>query len=84
MRYRKKPVEIQAWQWDGDPCSLKEAPEWVHVEIEFNGTEGEADVWIETLEGNMTVSPGDYIVKGVFGELYPCKPNIFEATYEAI
>jgi len=43
-----------------------------------------ADVYIETLEGDMSVSKGDYIIKGVKGEFYPCKPDIFNETYEAV
>lgn len=45
---------------------------------------GDARLTIETLEGDMTVSPGDYVIRGVRGEFYPCKPDIFKATYEAV
>jgi hypothetical protein len=79
MRYRKKPVVIKAWKWDGDPCSFVQAPEWVLVDVGENG-----NFYIETLEGKMYVSPGDFIVKGVYGELYPCKPDIFDACYEKV
>lgn len=78
MRYRKKPVEIDAWQWDGENCSWLDAPEWLRVDHDDNGFH------IETLEGNMYVSPGDYIIRGVAGEIYPCKPDIFERCYEEV
>lgn len=79
MRYRKKPVEIDAWQWDGDPCSFAFAPDWVVVD-----NDGEDNYFIETLEGDMYVSPGDYVIRGIAGEIYPCKPDIFEKTYEKV
>jgi hypothetical protein len=53
------------------------------VEVEAEGPITE-EVWIETLEGNMLASIGDYIITGVEGERYPCKPRIFEATYEPV
>jgi hypothetical protein len=70
MKYRKKPVVIEATQWfkHGDHPSV----------IEKDSSEG----YIQTLEGIMRVIPGDYIITGVKGEMYPCKPDIFEATYE--
>lgn len=90
-KYRKKPVVIEAVQWDGT------VEGWNKVIVPWKGEDGDCikalalcgdhshiDVYIETLEGNMTVSPGDYIIKGVQGEFYPCKPDIFEQTYEKI
>lgn len=59
MKFRKKPVVIEAYQ--------------TNVELK-----------IETLEGTMTANPGDWIITGVKGEQYPCKPDIFEATYEQV
>lgn len=81
--YRKKPVVIEAVQWDGAP---KTANEFIG---ERYGTDWEyakdsEDIVIKTLEGNMTCHVGDYIICGIKGELYPCKPDIFEATYEAV
>lgn len=81
MRYRKKPLEIEAWRY-GEEAT----PEWGHVAFESGvlrlTPDGEAKV--RTLEGSMTARKGDYIVKGVKGELYPVKPDIFEATYGSV
>lgn len=91
MKYRKKPVVIDAWQYDGD---LKNSdgefycPPW--VEKAFNeGTlyygvlgESPSELFVKTLEGDHHASVGDYIIQGVAGELYPCKPDIFARTYE--
>jgi len=89
--YRKKPVEIEAVQFNGfDTTSgqviLSERPEWLISEF---GNKvlffGEKDtLTIKTLEGEHIASIGDYIIKGVKGEFYPCKPDIFELTYEMI
>ncbi|MDY0140047.1 MAG: hypothetical protein RBR50_10125 [Candidatus Izemoplasmatales bacterium] len=84
MKYRKKPVVIQAFKWTGDIDQLED-PEWVVEEIKkgnvtFNGTP--ITMKIKTLEGVMTAQIGDYIIQGVNGEIYPCKPDIFEKTYE--
>lgn len=93
-RYRKKPVEIEARQWDGTRASIVEICAWAnrHDAIEddstiaytYVGEEDVTDVSIWTLEGDMKVSPGDYVIRGVQGEFYPCKPDIFEATYEPV
>lgn len=83
MKYRKKPVEIEAFQYDGDMIysdGTPYAPSWALQALE-SGTmyyEGQAELYIKTLEGNHHVSVGDYIIKSVSGELYPCKPDIFE------
>lgn len=87
-KYRKRPVEIEAVEWQDDFIVDGEdtAPAWVK-EAFGNGTLrfGDEDPWelyVDTLEGRMLVSVGDYIVKGVKGELYPCKPDVFAMTYE--
>jgi len=82
-KYRKLPVVIEAMKYsDTFDCCL-EVKEWtgsVVTPIFINpGT-----CQIETLEGVMNVSEGDYIIKGVNGEFYPCKPDIFEKTYEKV
>lgn len=77
MNYRKKPVVIQAVQWDGTNAS--DMREFITCEYHLENCEF---LIIPTLEGNMTASPGDWIIKGVKGEFYPCKPDIFETTYE--
>lgn len=80
MKFRKKPVVIDAIQWNGtnlqDVTSLGAAREY---EQDFLGD----DLVIKTLEGDMTARKGDWIIRGVKGELYPCKPDIFDATYES-
>ena len=81
MKFRKKPVVIEAWQNTDDPRQmplwLDEA--WRNAKVRFVGG-GVID--IHTLEGVMRAELGDWIICGVKGELYPCKPDIFEATYE--
>lgn len=79
MKFRKKPIEIEAEQWfPGKMMNSKKQP---FVSYDF-GQEGPAT--IETLEGRMNVSKGDWIIRGVNGEYYPCKPDIFEKTYEKV
>ena len=80
MKFRKKPVIVEAMQFDGRNAT--EIGRWA-------GTDWEDDflgqsMSIVTLEGTMTASPGDWIIKGIRREFYPCKPDIFEATYEAV
>lgn len=86
MRYRKKPVVVEAVKFDG--TNYREVLEFIHPdmsETELAGAEKmKLPIVIETLEGDMNVSIGDYVIRGVQGEFYPCKPDIFEATYEAI
>lgn len=78
-KYRKKPVVIEAVQWTGD--NRKEVLAFMNKSEEFSRTTGKG-LFIDSLEGLTTASPGDFIIKGVKGEFYPCKPDIFEATYE--
>lgn len=85
-QYRKKPVTIEAVQFDGlNPTEIKDfVGENCEVEIYDNlVTPPVARIVIHTLEGDMEVSKGDYVIKGVKGEFYPCKPDIFEQTYES-
>jgi hypothetical protein len=85
-KYRKKPVEVEAWQF---------TKENYHVGVPYQFRHKNVSVWsqyggdviegeIKTLEGKMKISENDYIIKGVKGEFYPCKPDIFEATYEMV
>ena len=86
-QYRKKPVTIEAVQFDGlNPTEIKDfVGENCEVEIYNNEvTPPIARIVIHTLEGDMEVSKGDYVIKGVKGEFYPCKPDIFEQTYESV
>ena len=78
MRYRKKPVVIDAEQFFPD-----EEP-WPVGVVSLNNEVIEGGWGIETLEGFHIVSPRDWIITGVKGERYACKPDIFEATYEAV
>lgn len=75
-KYRKKPVVIDAVQYTGsnfnDIIAFSDSASVVGTEL-----------WIATLEGTLIASPGDWIVKGIKGEFYPVKPDIFEATYDA-
>lgn len=77
-RYRKKPVVIEAMHFADESHSGRIAA-WCGGSNEHSPRE----VQITTLEGTMTASIGDYVIRGVQGEFYPCKPDIFEATYEA-
>ena len=80
MKFRKKPVIIEAMMLDEYGHSLVN---WlVDNEVKFRFHDGGMD--IPTLEGVMFATKGDWIIKGVKGEFYPCKPDIFEATYEAV
>jgi hypothetical protein len=76
MKFRKKPVVIEATQWfkDGDH----------HAVMNYESTDPDKKRfgWVNTLEGGHIVTPGDWIITGVKGEHYPCKPDIFAATYE--
>jgi hypothetical protein len=109
MKFRKKPVVIEASQWHENGDHPEDACEWLHgAEIGDFLSEGKVvryfrrpDVageticrhcgdtmhnhgWIDTKEGGHIVCPGDFIITGVQGERYPCKPDIFAATYEAV
>jgi hypothetical protein len=87
--YRKKPVVIEAEQWAGDFKDMKRICEIFYgmQTTARSSNEGDNHVgfWkIGTLEGSHVVSKGDWIIKGIKGEFYPCKPDIFEATYEKV
>lgn len=95
MKYRKKPVVIEAIQWNGE--NHREMFDFLtnyEKTNEYMSTSGETfyidhdkirgGLIIKTLEGEHIATIGDYIIKGVNGEFYPCKPDIFEQTYEAV
>jgi hypothetical protein len=83
-QYRKKPVVIEAFRLDAN-TTPSQAAAWCGGKVVGNGRVGDTyKVLIETLEGDMAADYGDYIIKGVKGEFYPCKPDIFEATYEQV
>jgi hypothetical protein len=82
-KYVKRPITIEALQWDGenrrdlwDFCSL------AYFNTDFET--GELKLFIRTLEGAMEASKGDYIIKGIQGEFYACKPDIFKLTYDEL
>jgi len=84
QQFRKKPVVISAFQFTGD--NGVDIIEWAEDVSDNAMRMGETDqtLLISTLEGTMEVSKGDYVILGVKSELYPCKPDIFEATYEVV
>lgn len=87
MKVRKKPVEVEAVQWTGE--NLKEINAFVGESLIYDifyAIESIPRVFmkIKTLEGDIIASKGDYIIKGTNGEFYPCKPDIFKATYEEV
>ena len=98
MYYRKKPVVIQAFQMTEERRQTNsEWPNWLHeawnrehhelgalYPEKHPNSDGNDRLRIVTLEGNQLVSWGDYIIRGVQGEIYPCKPDIFEMTYEEV
>lgn len=79
-KFRKKPIVIDAVRWDGDFDALKNE---LGCDFPHNGPGGPG-LLIQTLEGDMNCAPGDWLIKGVNGEFYPCKPDIFEKTYELV
>ena len=84
MRFRKKPVEIEAVKFDG--WNWAECYQFMSDEVLLfpQILEEREKIEIKTLEGTMTASRGDWIIKGVNGEFYPCKPDIFAKTYELV
>lgn len=90
-KYRKKPVVIEAVQFLGfngenGQVALSERPDWLTSEFGRSVLffDKPNTLTVKTLEGNHVAGIGDFIIKGVEGELYPCKPRIFEATYEPV
>ena len=87
-KYRKKALVIEAVPATGEPASNREIIEWARGSATpaYMDTHPERGTClaINTLEGVQWVSPGDWIIKGIAGEFYPCKPDIFEATYDPI
>lgn len=113
MKYRKKPVVIEAMRFDGPPANAHALTSWMEANL-YVGLIGDAtdpeslrypdqaegdpsrpdkgwyidpatgELIIRTLEGDMRVSVGDYVIRGVRGEFYACRSDIFEATYEAV
>lgn len=78
-KFRKKPIVVEAFRWLHD-----EAPEWWTKAKGVGVSVRTESLFIPTPEGIMTANRGDYIIQGVKGEIYPCKPDIFELTYEEV
>lgn len=86
MKFRKKPVIIEAIQFTG--INHREILSFIYPALSEDALHGaeimNLPIIIETLEGSMTATTGDWIIKGVKGEFYPCKPDIFKQTYEKV
>jgi hypothetical protein len=86
-KYRKKPVVVEAVQWfqHGDHAQVQMYRDGgLGDKCQHCGASSKAHGWLITLEGGFAVCPGDFIITGIKGEFYPCKPDIFEATYEPV
>ena len=84
-KYRTKPCEIEAVQWNGD--NLDEIIQFAdkkNLMVKFKQNAKAPELKIKTLEGDMEASVNDYIIRGLRGEYYPCKPDVFEKKYELI
>lgn len=81
-KFRKKPVTIEAVQWDGKMTTVEPLLAGSTCEAVSQNL-GSPELYITTLEGEMRADVGDWVIRGVKGELYPCKPDIFEAIYES-
>lgn len=81
MKFKKKPVVINAIQYTGDNFNF--IRQFVGSSMSIHQL-GDNTIAINTLEGVMNALPGDFIIKGIKGEFYPCKPDIFEKTYEKV
>lgn len=91
MKYKKKPIVVEAVQWNG--LNLEEIKDFVGDSLIYNINDAAwkvgkdaptVHIKIKTLEGTMVAKAGDYIIRGVNGEIYPCKADIFEKTYEEV
>ena len=96
MKYRKKPIVIEAFQYDGDLMNSDGeyyVPNWavdafiddiLLYDSQLNKNTPPYELYVDTLEGRMLINVNDYVIQGVNGELYPCKPDIFKKTYEVV
>jgi len=87
-KYRKKPVVIEAIQRNGADGNAMDLITWSagsQTPIDCgDNDQGESQLYVKTLEGKLWITEGDWVIKGVQGEFYPCKSDIFEATYEVV
>lgn len=86
MKFRKKPLEIEAIQWDGSVGVADKIEAWSRSKARMRrlGANGLAVIEVNTREGVMRCRAGDWVIKGIAGEFYPCAPEIFDATYEEV
>jgi hypothetical protein len=91
MKYRKRPIVVEAFQMTPENChDIYKWPEWLKMAAHLGSFEPWPNIWdymcgrLQTLEGSYGVAKNDYIIQGIKGELYPCKPDIFERTYEKV
>lgn len=90
MRFIKKPVEVVARQWDGTRTAATDLIDWIIANggtarwVDYDPDQVRTVLHIDTLEGTMAAKHGDWIIQGVHGEFYPCKPDIFTATYQPV
>ena len=85
MKYRKKPVEIEAFQFFDRGFKQMGAPDWfLNAHRSGDVIDNGDHLIIKTLEGDHRANPGDWIIRGIKGELYRCKPDIFAATYDPV
>lgn len=84
MKFRKKPVEIEAMEFTNETKDQVYNFVTCNKSASFDGGTSHPTLKIQTLEGVMTADVGDWVIKGVKGEFYPCKPDIFEMTYEPV
>lgn len=84
--YRKKPVVVQAFQMTKDSDQTTAFPDWLFGAIMQGAISESTDghFLVQTMEGTMMGKPGDYVIRGIRGEFYPCDKEIFDATYEKV
>ena len=89
-RYRKRPVEVEAFQIETGTMGAHDYPQWFADALasgkvcQRRSPDHPVECTVRTLEGDMDANLGDYVIRGVKGELYPCKPDVFEMTYEKV
>ncbi len=84
MKFRKKPVIIDAVRFSASDKSSHDHVNFGYPKVDATPHPMDGKYWVETLEGHLCVSEGDWIITGIKGEHYPCKPDIFEMTYEPV
>ncbi len=83
-KFRKKPVEVEAIQFTGGATNIADVLQFTGIDAHWRRAGAGGEIVIHTLEGEMAAFVGDWIIRGIKGELCPCKPDIFAATYERV